>query len=75
MKIVENSSRVRCELGACKNRATHAVALERVGLRGRLYMCEDCMNALYTAIGEVVVPKSVETAKQKRKRVGRGDEA
>ena len=65
MEVIENNGNIRCELGACKNRATHAVKFDRVGVRSRLYMCEKCMGELYGAIGSALVPKSVETAKRK----------
>lgn len=65
MEIIECKNHIKCELGACKNRATHAVQFDHVGIRGRLYACDKCLNELYGAIGRTVVPKSVETAKRK----------
>lgn len=64
MEIIECNTHVRCELGACKNRATKAIKFDRVGIRSRIYACDKCLNELYSAIGAVVVPKSVETAKK-----------
>ncbi|MCH5161700.1 MAG: hypothetical protein J1G04_06690 [Clostridiales bacterium] len=66
MEIIDTKTNVKCELGVCKNRAEHAVHFERTGIRGRIYMCDKCMRELYGAIGAVVVPKSVETAKRKK---------
>lgn len=71
MEITECKNHVKCELGACKNRATRAVVFDRVGIRGRLYACDKCLNELYVAIGQTVVPKSVETAKRKTQKDGR----
>ena len=68
MEIIESNNHIRCELGACKNKAEHAVKFERVGIRSRLYVCDKCMHELYDAIGKVLVPKSVETAKATRGR-------
>lgn len=65
MEIIECNNNIKCEIGACKSRATHAVKPARVGIRGRIYMCDKCMNELYSAIGAVIVPKSVETAKKR----------
>ncbi|MBD5131948.1 MAG: hypothetical protein HDT28_05085 [Clostridiales bacterium] len=65
MQIIENKHNIKCDCGACRNRATKAVKFDRVGIRGRMYFCDQCLNALYTAIGESIVPKSVETAKRK----------
>ncbi len=70
MEITECKNRVKCELGVCKNRATHAVKFDRVGIGSRLYVCDKCMSELYAAIGKTFVPKSVETAKRKRAKDG-----
>ncbi|MCH5162485.1 MAG: hypothetical protein J1G38_03230 [Clostridiales bacterium] len=68
MEITQNTTRVRCELGACRNRAEHAVRFDRVGIRSRLYVCDKCLHELYDAIGATVVPKSIETAKPRAKK-------
>ena len=65
MEIINVDNNIRCELGGCKRRATHAVKFDRAGIGSRLYMCDECMNALYSAVGTATVPKSVETAKRK----------
>ncbi len=65
MEIDDNTTRVRCELGACKNRAEHAIRFDRVGIRSRLYVCDKCLRELYEAIACKIVPKSIETAKKR----------
>lgn len=65
MEVIECKNNIKCELGACKNRATKAIKFDRVGLRSRIYACDKCLSELYAAIGETLVPKSVETAKKK----------
>lgn len=72
MEVIECNSHVRCELGACKNRATRAVKFDRVGIRSRIYACDKCLNELYAAIGKTVVPKSVETARRSKAERGGG---
>ena len=67
MEVSECKTHVRCELGACKNRATRAIKFDRVGIRSRIYACDKCLNELYEAIGTTVVPKSIETAKKSSK--------
>ena len=64
MEITECKHNVKCDLGRCRNRATRVVKLDS-GTRHSLYACDKCLNELYTAIGETVIPKSVETAKHK----------
>lgn len=68
MEITECKHSVKCDLGSCRNRATRAIKLDR-GLRHTIYACDKCLNELYAAIGETVVPKSVETAKRKGDKV------
>ncbi len=75
MEIFDNTTRVRCELGACKNRAVHAVKFDRVGVRSRLYVCDKCLHELYEAIGARIVPKSIETAKPQRSKRSPKNEA
>ncbi len=65
MQIVECGKNIKCELGACRNRATRDIKFDRVGIRGRIHVCEKCLGELYAAIGEAIVPKSVETAKRR----------
>ena len=64
MEVIEVNTHMRCELGACKNRATKAVKFDRVGIKSRIYACEKCLNELHDAIGATIVPKSIETAKK-----------
>lgn len=67
MEILDCNKNIKCELGACKNRSTREIKFDRGGIRGRVHLCEKCLAELYSAIGEVLVPKSVETAKKKSK--------
>lgn len=66
MEITECKNNVKCELGACKNRAARTVKFDRVGIRSRIHVCDKCLNELYSAIGSTLVPKSLETARKKR---------
>ncbi len=67
MEVIDINNNIRCELGACRERATHAVKFDRVGIRSRLCVCDKCMRELYAAIGAAIVPKSLETAKKRKK--------
>ena len=67
MEVTESKTHMRCELGACKNRATKAIKFDRVGIRSRIYACDKCLSDLHAAIGAVIVPKSIETAKRSDK--------
>ncbi len=69
MEVLPIKHNVRCELGACGNKAAHAVKFDRVGLRSRIYACDKCLRELHAAIGAVLPPpKSIETGKKKDKK-------
>lgn len=68
MEVTECKHNVRCELGACGNKATRTVVFDRVGIRSRIHACDKCLTELYAAIGKVLPPpKSVETARRFRR--------
>lgn len=62
MELIKQNVKIRCEMGACKNMATHTIKLNRVGIRSRIHICDACLSELYGLIGAAQVPKSIETA-------------
>lgn len=65
MELIKTSCKIRCEMGACKNIASHTIKLSRVGIKSRIHVCEHCLTELYGLIGQNVVPKSIETVGKK----------
>lgn len=65
MQLVKAKHKIKCEMGVCRNNATHSIKMDRVGIRSQIHVCDACLNELYRVIGESVIPKSVETAKKK----------
>ncbi|MCI9031800.1 MAG: hypothetical protein HFK09_04680 [Clostridia bacterium] len=65
MELLKANYKIKCEMGACPNRATHTIKFNRVGIGSRLHVCDECLKELYALIGTQIVPKSVETAKKK----------
>jgi hypothetical protein len=61
MKLQKSEEKRKCEMGNCKNKASYAIKLERMGIKSVLYVCENCLRDLYKLIGEEIVPKSIET--------------
>lgn len=51
MEIIPNTYKLRCELGACKNLATHTIKFSRVGIRSRIHICGACLEELNEATG------------------------
>lgn len=68
MELIDTKYKIKCEMGACNNRAAHTIKFNRVGIGSRLHVCDKCLNELYSLIGAAVVPKSIETAKKKEKK-------
>lgn len=67
MELCDVRYKIRCEMGACKNKATRTVKMSRVGIRSRIHVCDDCLKELYALIGTQIIPKSVETAKKRER--------
>ena len=58
MKLVESNIKIRCEIPNCRNLAQYK--LERAGFvkNAGLFLCKTCVNEMYSALGECIVPKS-----------------
>lgn len=69
MTLQKQKSRVRCDMGLCKNRADYVIKLNRMGIKSTINVCSDCLNELYSLIGGEIVPKSIETASRVRERI------
>jgi len=76
MQLEKTAVRIRCEMGACKERADYTIRLARVGIRSRIHICGTCLVQMGECIKEATAetkpetakpPKSVETLKPKRK--------
>ena len=71
MQLEKTKVKIRCEMGACKNFATHTIHLARVGIRSRIHVCEGCLKELGALIAAETAspsasappPKSFETLK------------
>ena len=68
MKLIKTPYKIRCEMGACRNFAERTIVMDRVSIKNHLHVCGNCLQTLYTLIGEEVIPKSIETLKMSRKR-------
>lgn len=68
MLIEKVKVRIRCELGACKERAAHTIRLARVGIRSRIHVCELCLKELAEVIKTVYPEKAAEVVKVETKK-------
>ncbi len=79
MQLLKAKYKIKCEMGACKNTATHTIKLARVGLKSQIHICSDCLQELSDLIASEIVPKSIETlngsgGRKKRVKKEKGDE-
>lgn len=65
MQLTTVKHKIKCEMGTCKNNATHSIKMDRVWIRSQIHICDDCLHELYDIVAQVIVPKSIETAKRK----------
>jgi len=70
MKIEKNLRKIRCEMGACNKLADYTIRLNRMGLKNSIHICAECLKELYEQAGTLLIPKSVETVKDKRRKNG-----
>lgn len=54
MEIIPNKYKIRCELGACGNKAGYTLRFSRAGIRSRLHVCEACLGELHRASGDAL---------------------
>ncbi len=67
MELIKAKTPAKCEVGACKNKASHTLKLSKSGIKSSINLCLECMKKLYGVMLAEFVPKSIETAKPKRK--------
>ncbi len=63
MQLTEAKYKMKCEMGACNNTATHTIKLSRVGVRSQIHVCKDCLLELAQLVTSEMTPKSIETLK------------
>ncbi|MBD5100660.1 MAG: hypothetical protein HDT29_05280 [Clostridiales bacterium] len=58
MKIIIQKSKVKCDVGKCKNQAHYSIVPEGVSSSQYVNLCEECASDIYSALGKQLVPKS-----------------
>lgn len=67
MEIIPNKYKLRCELGACKNLATHTIKFSRVGIRSRIHICGECLADLHAATEACLQAEAAAEARAREK--------
>ena len=57
MKVIIQTTKIRCDVGNCKNLASFSVAPDGVGAGQYINLCEECMRQLYGEIALALAPK------------------
>lgn len=56
MELIKCKYRIRCELGACGNRADYTVLPAKAGVRSCLHICGDCLCELASLCNRMTEP-------------------
>jgi len=62
---LEKEPKGKCELGRCNKKVAHSIKTDRVGIKSKIYICDECIKELYKVLAEFLVPKSIETIKKR----------
>ncbi len=46
MELNKCKYRIRCELGACGNRAEYTLSMPRAGIHANVHMCAECLSEI-----------------------------
>ena len=58
--IVEKAkTKVKCDASGCNNICVYSIVNKRFIFDGNVYLCEKCLNELYTELGKFVMPKTI----------------
>ena len=66
MKIHDVAYRVSCDMPNCNNEAIIKIQKNGFFKSAGMFLCKECMNELYTELGERIVPKSIENMLNKK---------
>ena len=66
MKLERLKHKMRCEMGACGNKAVYAIKMDRAGIRSNIDVCPDCLKKLYDLTCEILQEKEEEHEKEER---------
>lgn len=73
MKVEDIKNKVRCDMPNCKNMASIKIKKEGFLSFAGLYLCNECMENMYTELAKRIVPKSPVNVFNKKGRTGLKD--
>ena len=72
MLVEQAKVKVKCDASGCVNTCDYVIVNKRFIFDGNVYLCNGCMNELYSEIGKFMVPKNVKPIYNKG---GKGEKA
>ena len=58
MNIEKNIHKIKCDVNGCKNMAEHRIEFKKLVRNSDMHICSSCLNALYSEMAKLIVPKS-----------------
>ena len=81
MELTKMTIKARCDLGLCKNTAVYAISPAHAKAHlpwrreaGGVYVCRECLEKLYAAIGKEIIPKSPDSLIKKAEKRREGND-
>lgn len=59
MLVEKSKTKVKCDASGCNNLSDYTIVNKKFVFDGNVYLCEQCLNILYTEIGKFIVPKNL----------------
>ena len=69
MNITKENINIICDISGCTNKAEYRLDLKKNIFNSKTYICENCMNEIYSFIAKQKTPKSVKNVFAKPKKV------
>lgn len=73
MQIEKCLQKTKCDFVGCNNIAAYSLSTKGI-LKRELCFCQECLNAMYEAIGNVIVPKGTKSPFKQNERLRRKNE-
>lgn len=67
MIIEKCEKQIKCDFYGCPNMAEFSIKTGKI-LSTKMHFCNQCLNGLYNAMGNFVIPKSPKTPFKERKK-------
>ncbi len=59
MIVEKTKHKIKCDASGCNNIADYTIVNKKFVFDGNVYLCKDCITALYGEISRYITPKSL----------------